>query len=148
MLKRLLAALAVLTLLTGFVAACGGDDDDSSSSQADSSGDDTAAPDSSESVDPAMATVCSDTGQADDGVITPDEAGQGAEQLEAVTDPPPEIADAITGAAQYFRQLQEAGEDVQAEDLAGSEHLTAIGEWCSANMSDDGTGGGGADEGS
>jgi len=135
MLKRLLTALALLTLLTGFVAACGDDDDDDTAVEETDAGDEEGGDEATEpSEDDPMAVVCSDTGQGDDGVITPEEAGEGAAQFEAVTDPPEEIADAITGAAEYLRQLEEAGEDVALEDMMNSEHLTAVGEWCSENV--------------
>jgi hypothetical protein len=143
MFKRLLAAFALLTLLTGFVTACGGDDDDDDEAAdvvEDEGGDEEGGEEAGDeeatepSGDDPMAVVCSDTGQADDGVITAEEAGEGAAQFEAVTDPPEEIADAIAGAAQYLRDLEAAGEDVAAEDMMLSEHLTAVGEWCSANM--------------
>lgn len=131
--KRFIAALAACVLLTAF-AACGDDDDDDDVSSDDT--EETASEDADEGggeLDEAMTVVCSDTGQADDGIITPEEAGEGAAQFEAVTDPPAEIADAIAGSADYLRQLEAAGEDVAAEDIMFSEHLTAVGEWCEAN---------------
>jgi len=136
-LRRLVAALAALALLTAF-AACGDDDDDgddAATEEVESESEDGGEEEGGEEIDPAMETVCADTGQADDGVITAEEAGEGAAQFEAVTAPPAEIADAIVGAADYLRQLEAAGEDVAVEDTMNSEHLQAVATWCEENMS-------------
>lgn len=75
--KRLLSALALLALLTGFVAACGDDDgggavasDDDAEEAVDEGAEDEGAEEQAE-VDDALAAFCADLNEPDDGSDQP-----------------------------------------------------------------------------
>jgi hypothetical protein len=137
--KRLLAALAVLTLLAGFVAACGGDDDDSASGGGN------------------IAEFCKN-GHSDDPMDV------SAESLRADADKadrlaPDEVKDQVSLISDGYRKVADDGGDINAvaalfddpDIKAASEKITAFCEskgYPQDGSSGDGTGDGGTDEGS
>jgi hypothetical protein len=125
-LKRLLAALAVVTLLTGFVAACGGDDDnkdDGGAIAADASGDaggadaadDTAADDSGGD---AKATFCADFGDRSGGDTPVDQVQESITKLNAAAaEAPEDVASAIGIFANIAQQaIDESDGETVTED--------------------------------
>ena len=92
MTKRLLAALAVLTLAVVTVAACGGDDDDGADADAEVT--------TTSGAGEAPSTTAADSGGSDQGPVELDEQGGGAGEQLCATYSVDEITDFLGAAVQ------------------------------------------------